>query len=145
MKSLGWKIDFARFRVYLREKYSVEKAFLFIGFLPENQGLYRLFRAAGFVLVFRTAMPGDNAKIKGNCDAEMVLSAMVELPNYDGAVIVSGDGDFACLAQHLSSVGKLKKVFAPCRAGCSSLFRTLPAGSVAFAEDCRTLIERRAA
>ncbi len=31
--SLGWKLDFARFRVYLNEKYGVEKAFLFIGYI----------------------------------------------------------------------------------------------------------------
>ena len=27
IRSLGWKLDFARFRVYLKEKYGVTKAF----------------------------------------------------------------------------------------------------------------------
>ena len=31
IRELGWKLDFKRFRVYLREKYGVEKAYLFIG------------------------------------------------------------------------------------------------------------------
>ena len=33
IKSLGWNLDFAKFRIYLREKYKVEKAFLFIGYI----------------------------------------------------------------------------------------------------------------
>ena len=41
IQELGWKLDFRKFRVYLREKYGVKKAYLFIGYLPENQNLYR--------------------------------------------------------------------------------------------------------
>ncbi len=33
IQSLGWKLDFARFRVYLKEKYGVDKAFLFIVYI----------------------------------------------------------------------------------------------------------------
>jgi len=40
IRSLGWKLDFARFRVYLKEKYGVTKAFLFIGFVEGNNDLY---------------------------------------------------------------------------------------------------------
>ena len=36
-QALGWKLDWRRFRVYLREKYGVEKAFLFIGCIPQNE------------------------------------------------------------------------------------------------------------
>lgn len=31
ISSQGWKIDWNKFRIYLREKYDVEKAYLFIG------------------------------------------------------------------------------------------------------------------
>ena len=30
-----WKIDLARFRIYLEKKYNVEKAFYFLGYLDE--------------------------------------------------------------------------------------------------------------
>ena len=33
IKELGWKLDYKRFYVYLHEKYGVEKAYMFIGFL----------------------------------------------------------------------------------------------------------------
>ena len=40
IRSLGWKLDFARFRIYLKEKYGVTKAFLFIGYVEGNNDLY---------------------------------------------------------------------------------------------------------
>jgi hypothetical protein len=36
----GWKLDFKRFRIYLKDKYGVTKAFLFIGYIATNQALY---------------------------------------------------------------------------------------------------------
>ena len=35
IRSLGWNLDFKRFRVYLKDKYDVKKAFLFIGYNPK--------------------------------------------------------------------------------------------------------------
>jgi len=62
-------------------------------------------------------------KIKGNVDAELVLHAMVEYPNYDKAVIVSGDGDFHCLVKYLKNNGKLLKLMVPDNSRYSSLLR----------------------
>ena len=36
VKEQGWKLDFKRFRKYLEDKYEVAKAFIFIGFVPEQ-------------------------------------------------------------------------------------------------------------
>lgn len=40
VKKLDWKLDFKKFRIYLKEKYKISQAFLFIGFIPKNQDLY---------------------------------------------------------------------------------------------------------
>ena len=40
---------------------------------------------------------------KGNIDADLVLHAMKELPNYGKAIIVSGDGDSFGLVEYLAS------------------------------------------
>ena len=37
IKNYGWKLDFARFYIYLKDKYKVEKPFIFIGYLPGNE------------------------------------------------------------------------------------------------------------
>jgi hypothetical protein len=48
IRSLGWRLDYCRFRVYLREKYAVTKAFLFIGYVEGNNPLYTQLQDAGF-------------------------------------------------------------------------------------------------
>ena len=53
IKSLGWQIDWGRFRVYLRDKYKVAEAYLFIGYLPDNQKLYTHLQKCGFILMFK--------------------------------------------------------------------------------------------
>ena len=35
VQSDGWLLDWRKFRVYLRDKYRVEKAFLFIGYMSQ--------------------------------------------------------------------------------------------------------------
>ncbi|MEW6087987.1 MAG: hypothetical protein AB1498_06735 [bacterium] len=37
VRSQGWTLDFKRFRQYLKDKYNVTKAFLFIGYVNTNQ------------------------------------------------------------------------------------------------------------
>jgi uncharacterized LabA/DUF88 family protein len=55
----------------------------------------------------------DKPTVKGNVDAELVLYAMKELPNYGKAIIVSGDGDFFSLAEYLEEQGKLANILTP--------------------------------
>lgn len=117
MKSQGWKIDYRRFRLYLKNKYSVDEAFMFIGMVSGNQKLYSMLQRTGFVLVFKpTVQYFEDGKltVKGNVDAELVLhAAAVEYGNYDKAVIVTGDGDFACLIEYLVEHDKLARLLTP--------------------------------
>ena len=41
------------------------------------------------------------------------IQLMIEFSNYDKAIIVSGDGDFACLIDFLQKKDKLKSVIVP--------------------------------
>jgi uncharacterized LabA/DUF88 family protein len=51
--------------------------------------------------------------VKGNVDADLVLYAMKELPNYDKAILVSGDGDFLALVEYLDQQKKLAHILTP--------------------------------
>ncbi len=113
IRAQGWKLDFDRFRVYLQDKYHVEKAYLFIGYIPGNQNLYTNLKNAGFTCIFKPTLQYKDGTTKGNCDAELVLWAMIELENYDKAIIVTGDGDFHCLVDYLFTRGKLENVLIP--------------------------------
>lgn len=53
---------------------------------------------------------------------------MIEYPNYDKAIIVSGDGDFHCLIEYLEEKDKLLKVLAPTK-HYSSLLRRFNQGN----------------
>lgn len=116
VQSQGWKLDFGRFRVLLEEKYNVDKAFLFIGLIPENQSIYTYLQKSGYILIFKPVLEykrNKKIKIKGNIDAELVLHSMIEYPNYEKAIIVSGDGDFHCLIEYLAKKNKLLKLVVP--------------------------------
>ena len=126
VRSLGWELDYRKFRLYLKNKFGVSEAFMFIGYVPTNQSLYTKLQKAGFVLVYKTAVTYSHKGktiVKGNVDAELVLySAAIEYPNYDKAIIVTNDGDFLCLVQYLDTHDKLLKIIAPNKK-YSTLFR----------------------
>src|ERR1035437_5019993 len=125
IRSLGWRLDFARFRVYLKEKYGVTKAFLFIGYVEGNNELYISLQSAGFICIFKPTLEYKDGTTKGNCDAELVLHAMIEYPNYDKAVLVSGDGDFFCLAEYFRDKMKLEAVLVPDQNKYSALLKKI--------------------
>jgi uncharacterized LabA/DUF88 family protein len=123
IRELGWRLDFARFRVYLREKYGVSKAFLFIGYIEGNSDLYTSLQEAGFICIFKPTLQYKDGTTKGNCDAELVLQTMIEYHNYDKALIVTGDGDFYCLVKYLLEQGKLENLLIPNRFKYSALLK----------------------
>ena len=113
IRDIGWKLDFKRFRKYLADKYNITKAFLFIGFVEGNNDLYAYLQDAGFICIFKPTLKYKDGTTKGNCDAELVLQAMIEYPNYDKAVIITGDGDFYCLVKYLAEKEKLSAILVP--------------------------------
>jgi len=160
---MGWKLDWRKFRQYLKNKHGVSQAYMFIGYMSENEALYEYMHELGFLVVLKPTVdvsasktasqkaansakdasqkaeidskdaagqqaadtstkPEGNSKkpddkdkptVKGNVDAELVLYAMKELPHYQKAIIVSGDGDFFSLAEYLEEQGKLANILTP--------------------------------
>lgn len=131
---LGWKMDWKKFRQWLTDTYKVDKAYMFIGYVPEFEEMYEQLHEAGYLIVLKPtfdmtrvqptaeekeqrAKSGDPADkerpTKGNVDADLVLWAMKELPNYSKALLVSGDGDFYALVEYLVGEKKLGKLLAP--------------------------------
>jgi uncharacterized LabA/DUF88 family protein len=137
----GWKLDFRRFYIYLRDKYKVSESFLFIGRVNGKEDLYEYLEKSGYKLIFKPTLvfnDEDNEKrIKGNVDAELVLHTMIEMPNFGKAIIVAGDGDYHCLIEYLASQNKLLHIFIPNRYSYSSLLRRFSDYFV-FVSDLRT-------
>ena len=129
IQKLGWKMDWRKFRKFLRDQYNVTEAFMFIGHMPEHEDMYLQLHDAGYLIVLKptfdmtrpqktetkveTEKTEEKKQIKGNVDAELVLWAVKEMKNYNKAVIVSGDGDFFSLVEYLDQQNKLHKLLAP--------------------------------
>lgn len=144
---VGWKMDWKKFRQFLKDEYGVDEAFMFIGYMPEFEDLYMQMHEAGYKVVLKTTYDmtrphpemqpdakddktdnkdhkkssEDDKHIKGNIDADLVLWAMKEQPRYDKAILVSGDGDFYALIEYLEQQKKLKHIMTP-NSHYSSLF-----------------------
>lgn len=61
----GWKLDFKKFRRYLADKFRVQKAFLFIGYVKKNEKLYKRLRAFDYKLVLSPQLTIMKANPKG--------------------------------------------------------------------------------
>jgi uncharacterized LabA/DUF88 family protein len=140
IREQGWILDFEKFRVYLRDKYGISQAFLFIGYVPQNQGLYTNLQKAGYILIFKPTLTLPSGDVKGNVDAELVLHSMIEYPNYDKALIITGDGDFYCLVDYLNKQNKLLRLLVPNMKKYSSLFRK-QRDIMAFMNDLKPKLE----
>ncbi len=122
----GFQVDYARLRKYLEERFAVKTAYIFIGFLPGNEEMYRVLQEQGYTLIFKPTIPGGRGEIKGNCDAELVLQATSDFyeEKYKKAIIVTSDGDFACLVKFLLKRSAIDSVLSPRSSKkCSSLIR----------------------
>jgi len=123
IRELGWALDTKRFRKYIEDKYSITKAFLFIGYVSKYKYLYDSLKRHGYILIYKPTMKLPSGDVKGNVDAELVLHTMIEYPNFDKALIITGDGDFHCLVKYLINKDKLLKLLIPDKNGYSSLLR----------------------
>ena len=136
---MGWKISWRKFMRHLKETYAVAKAYYFIGRVESNQSLYDTLESAGFELVFKETYIGINGELKGNIDAELVLKAMTQYRVYKKAIIVTSDGDFACLVKYLIRKNKLRSVIAS--RGCSHLLEQASGTYICYMDELRNKLE----
>lgn len=119
---VGWKMNWKKFREYLQESHGVSHAYMFIGYVPDNEDLYNQMKEAGYIVVLKPTvdmlmseeeLANEKHVTKGNVDADLVMYIMKELPNYKQAILVSGDGDFYTVIEYLKQQGKLGSILVP--------------------------------
>lgn len=124
-----WKIDFFRLRRYLKEKYTVEKAYYYIGYmLDEHSNLYTTIQEAGFILRFRKHNSAMQSLKKGNVDSDIIFDIMKKLYKkevFNKILLVSGDGDFRMVMNFLLEENRLKKILFPNQKYASSLYNKI--------------------
>ena len=123
----GWKVDLRKFRIYLKDKYSVNEAYYFLGYVSDlEQELYKNIQKAGFILVFKHHNPALQTAKKGNVDTDIVFEVMrnlIDNQNFNKVVLVSGDGDYIRLVDYLINKNKFEKILFPNRKFASSMYK----------------------
>jgi len=134
-----WKIDLARFRVYLEQKYHVVRAYYHLGYVhDEYQELYEEIQKSGFILVFKKHSSVMAGLKKGNVDSDIIFSVMKRLYKkepFDKIILVSGDGDYKMLVDFLIEENRFEKVLFPNRVNRSSLYKSLSNKLFAYLDD----------
>jgi len=136
-----WHIDLARFRIYLEQKYNVERAYYYLGYVQEGlqiEQLYETIQAAGFVLMFRQHNSAMLGKKKGNVDSDIIFSIMKRLYQKDSfqkIILVSGDGDYKMLVDFLIQENRFEKILFPNRKFRSSLYKEISSTYFSYLDD----------
>ncbi len=138
-KESGWSVDHKKLRIYLRDKYKVDEAYYFLGFVSEGQqDLYDSLQRAGFILSFREHSSALKGNKKGNVDCDIVFGVMKKLVDsepFEKVFIVSGDGDYKKLVDFLIKKERFGKMLFPNRAFASSLYKSLGSEFYVYLEE----------
>ncbi|MDO8601206.1 MAG: NYN domain-containing protein [bacterium] len=142
VESLGWQLDYKRFRVWLREKYSVTRAYIFIGLVPKYKDLYTSLQEAGFTLMFKEIIYDGDGQIKGNCDADLVLKATRDAYEnaFEKAVLISSDGDYGGLVKFLIEKSKFIAILSPTMAKKCSVLLKRTGAKIAYLNDQKSIL-----
>lgn len=98
-----WELDYKAFRSWLRDKFGVSKAILFMGLIPDNFELYNHLQSIGYDISFKPTITSKEGRTKGNVDGELILRIAKDFyeNNLESTLLVSGDGDYHCIVEFL--------------------------------------------
>ncbi len=117
ISSEDWKIDFGKFRIYLKDKFHIKEAYYFLWFISEEeQDLYNKLQKAWFIVVFREHSSQLRWKKKWNVDVDIVFEVMKRLlveKDFDKIVLVSWDWDYIKLVNFLIEKKLLERILFP--------------------------------
>lgn len=145
IESLGWRLDYQKFRSWMRQKFGVVDAHLFIGLIPKHAALYTSLQNAGYKLVFKEVVYDGNGNAKGNCDADLVLQAMRDFyeNNVVSTVLVSSDGDYAPLVRFLLEKGVRCTIVSPAPVQKCSILLKKTGAPIVYLGDVRHKLSYR--
>ncbi len=142
IQSLGWHLDYARFRAWLTHRFGVGQAYLFIGMIPRHKDLYTYLAECGFVLVYKEVVYDGEGKAKGNCDADLIVRVMEDAYGsaLREAIIVTSDGDYAPLVMFLKRRNQLRALVSPSPTQRCSVLLKRTGARIAYLGDKKALL-----
>ena len=143
VESSEWKLDYRKFRSWIRQKFSVVDVHLFIGLMTKHANLYTSLQDAGYLLVFKEVVYDGAGNAKGNCDADLVLRAMRDYYENDvkSVVLVSSDGDYTPLVKFWLEKGVHCTIVSPAPTRKCSILLKKTGVPIIYLEDVKHKLE----
>lgn len=144
IENLGWSLDYKRLRVWLSEKYHVEHVYLFLGLVPKYKDMYTKLQEDGYTLIFKEVTYDNTGKVKGNCDADIVVRVMRDTYEniFEKAILVSSDGDYASLVSFLIEKQKLEVILSPSNAKKCSILLKRTGAKIVYLDDKKAIFKK---
>ncbi|MHA2295523.1 MAG: LabA-like NYN domain-containing protein [Candidatus Hodarchaeales archaeon] len=109
-KKLQFKVDFLRLRNYfVPPGKELFQAFYYTAFDSNQPFIMKIMdwlRYNDFVVISKQVKFFSESSMKGNLDVELVVDMMINISNYDIAILFSGDGDFTRCVAEIQKNGK---------------------------------------
>jgi uncharacterized LabA/DUF88 family protein len=147
VRNYAWEFDYARFRVWLKHKYHVGNAYIFLGMISKHTELYNYLQQCGYILIFKDVIYDTHGKAKGNCDADIVVHAMQGAyeNDFDKMILVSSDGDYSPLIKFMISKNKMHTVLSPYETKKCSVLIKRTGVKIAYVDEQKNVLEKEKA
>lgn len=111
--------------------------------MPKYAHLYTRLQEQGYTLVFKDVIYDGNGKAKGNCDADLVVTAMQDAyeNKFGTAILVSSDGDYAPLVKFLLTKEKMLAVISPYETAKCSVLLKRTGVKIAYIKDQKSILQ----
>ncbi len=135
--SLGWNLDYQKFFIWIKEKYKIKKVFIFLGYIDKYRNLYKLLERYGYIIIFKEVVYDIHGKAKGNCDADLVLHAVINYYEkyFEKVLLVSSDGDYSSLVKFLLKNNSLISIVSPANEKKCSILLKRTGAKISYIKD----------
>lgn len=100
----GWKMDFAKLSKYLKERFAVNRILYYAGVDTSNLKqlkFYEKLQQFNYELRLIPVKTFSDGRKKADVDSRMTFEIMYYFSEYDKAVVMTGDGDYYWVLEHL--------------------------------------------
>lgn len=114
-RTLGWRVSYERLKHYFEEecRANLGKVFVYTATdsdRPQQKKFLNMLERNGYILrtkeVKRIRVAKGVYEWKGDFDVELAIDALDHLKEYDTAILLSGDSDFAPIVKRMKDNGK---------------------------------------
>jgi uncharacterized LabA/DUF88 family protein len=140
----GWFIDYKKLFDYLKKKFKVSKIYFYFGKNDKNTKQVKFLqklKSFGYTLRAKQ-IKWYGRRMKANCDVDLTMDMLLLKGKYNRAVVLTGDGDFLPLFEHLKKIGKKITIIAFSKRTSQDLKRFAGGDFIGLSNE-RYLLERK--